>query len=109
MEIKVKSVEGKEITVDMVHPTGRQVKKVRRELVAIQEKAEKDKEIRGLMEYLNFLDTVAIDCATIEGKKITMDFLDNLPQDEKEKITSVVGIDAFGELDFTKLFGKRLK
>ena len=106
MQIKIKNVEGKELTVDMRHPTGREVKKVRKELISIQEKAEKDGEIKGLINYLDFLDNIALECVTLDGKKISIDFLDDLPQDQKEKITSIVSIDAFGELDFTKLFGK---
>ena len=106
MQIKISNVEGKELIVDMKHPTGRQVKKVRKELISIQDKATKDGEIKGLIDYLDFLDKIAIECATMDGKPITIEFLDDLPQDQKEKITSIVSIDAFGELDFTKLFGK---
>ena len=103
--------DGKEVEikkeVKMRHPSGKEVKAVRQKLVEMQEKGKEEKgEVKVITQYLEFIDKIAIKCAKIDDKKITMDFLDSLPQDQKEKITSVIGYDAFGELDFTRLFGK---
>lgn len=108
MQIKIKTVEGEEKVVDMRQPTGREVKQIRNKLVEIQKKAEKDQEITGIVFYLDYLDSIAVKCGKVNGEPLTIEFLDDLPQNEKEKVTSIVGVAAFGELDFSKLFGKQL-
>ena len=106
MQIKIKTSEDEEKVVSMRQPKGKEVWAIREKLTELQEKSKEGKEMSILIGYLKFIDEISVKCGKIDGKPLTLDFLDDLPQDQKEKITSVVGYAAFGELDFTKLFGK---
>ncbi len=107
-EIKIKKLDDSEVTVRIRQPTGEQVKKIRNKLAEVHKKAKAEKEIDGLNEFLEFQDKVTCECAYMDNKNIDMKFLDSLEQDQKEKLTSIVGVAALGELNFTKLLGKQL-
>lgn len=107
MEIKIRKLDESEVTVRMRHPTGEQVIQVRNKLAEMHKKAKKDQELDGLIEFLKFQDDIVCTCVYLDGKNINLKFLNGLEQDQKEKMTSVVGIDALGELNFSKLLGKQ--
>lgn len=112
MEIKIKKLDGSEVTVKMRQPLGNEVKAIRNKLGEMHQKAKNKEddisEFQGVWDYMDFIDEITLKCAYLEGKNIDLKFLDSLEQDQKEKLTSVVGIAALGELDFSKLLGKQL-
>ncbi len=118
MEIEIKKLDESKVKIRMRLPLGKEVKQIRNKLGEMHKKAKKAKEessddkemseFQGIWDYMEFIDKITIKCAYLEGKNIDIDFLDNLEQDQKEKLTSVVGIAALGESDFSKHLGKQL-
>ena len=112
MEIKIKKLDETEVIIKMRRPTGSEVKQIRNKLGDMHKQAKKQDDemsgFQGVWNYMEFIDEITLKCAYLDGKHIDMKFLDGLEQDQKEKLTSIVGIAALGELDFSKLLGKPL-
>lgn len=96
-------IDGQSKSVLMRQPTGKEIRQVRQKLADAEKKVEKgENKVEALNKYMEYLDEISAKCANMK-----VDELLDLPNDVKEKFTSVVGVAAWGEMDFSKLFEKR--
>ena len=91
MKLTLKTDDG-EKEIDVKNPKGRHINK----LWDFLEKMQED-EIKGTKEYIAYVDKVA---SEISG--LSIEELNELDMDEKEKITRKITDKAFSSLDFTK-------
>ena len=98
-KIKINTDNG-EREIDMKNPKKKHVKLLWKKLKEIQQGDKKDYAIL----FNNFLEER--DKIAMELSGITLKEWDELEVQEADKISGIVGSAAFGELDFTKLFGK---
>lgn len=91
MKINIKFDDG-EKEIDVKNPKGRHINKLWDFFATMQ----KD-EIKGTLDYLKYVDKVASEMSGLSIEK-----LNNLDIEEKEKITSKLTDKAFSSMDFTK-------
>ncbi len=98
-KVKIMTDDG-EKEIDMKNPKKKHVKKLWSKLKDIQKSDKKEYAIK-FNDFLEERDKIAM-----ELSGITLKEWDELEVQEAEKISGIVGSAAFGELDFSKLFGK---
>jgi len=102
MEIKVKK-DGKEYLVQAGNPKGKHTKKAFKLLCGMETEG---KEFSAIEEYTTYLDKIAVECCTVsDGKESTsmnMEWLDNLEDEEKNKIIVFFQEKVQGKFDFMK-------
>lgn len=93
MKVKI-HLDGEEKEIEVKNPKGRHVKK----LWDYFEEMQKD-EIKGAKEYINYVDEIS---AELSG--LTVEQLDELDIEEKNKITKNFTEHAFSNMDFGNAF-----
>ena len=88
-------IEGKKITLTPLK--GRVVKKAMKLMFKIMKQESEEDQALIAEEYLDYIDEQSAEMAGM-----TIDELDDLPIDEKKKITSIIGEKIESSLDFMK-------